>query len=271
MEPKTFDTPDGVRLDIRIPAGEIEIEATDTATTTLEIENERDPQEFRIEFNPHPDGGHRLLVEQRGRRFGIGLGLRRELSVRIGAPTGAHVAVETGSADLTVRGTAGSLTFRSGSGDLSFEHVSGDATVNVASGDASGGAVEGDLIFHSASGDLGIGPVGGEAIANTASGDVRIGSVRRNLRSATASGDVQIGALSAGESSIRSVSGDVAVGVARGTRVWLDLSSVSGSTTSDLAMSDASPGDVQAELELRASTVSGDIRVRRAADEREPA
>ncbi len=265
MEPKKFDTPDGVHLELRIPAGTIEVETTDTSTTTVEIDNERDAQEFHVELTSLNEGGHRLLVEQRDRRFGIGFGWKRELHVRIVAPVGAHVGVETGSADLELRGSASSLSFRSGSGDLAFDDVTGDVAIKVASGDASGGSVEGDLSFHSASGDLEVGSVGRDAIARSASGDLRIGSVGRNVQSTTASGDVQIGSLSAGEASIRSVSGDVVVAVSRGTRVWLDLSSVSGSTGSDLAMSDGPQGDTKPELELRASTVSGDIRVRRAA------
>jgi hypothetical protein len=60
-------------------------------------------------------------------------------------------------------------------------------------------------------------------------------------------------------------SGDVSVGVAAGTGVWLDLNTASGSTTSDLAMGGGpSEGVREAALEVRIRTASGDIDVHRA-------
>jgi len=74
---------------------------------------------------------------------------------------------------------------------------------------------------------------------------------------------VQISSLRSGEAHIRSVAGDVEVGVAAGTRVFLDLSATSGEARSDLAPSEGPAGE-GATLELHAATVSGDITVRRA-------
>jgi DUF4097 and DUF4098 domain-containing protein YvlB len=80
----------------------------------------------------------------------------------------------------------------------------------------------------------------------------------------TASGDIATGGLSRGEATLRSVSGDIDVTITRGTAVWLDLSSVSGDAVSNLAMGEGPHAG--ARLELRATSISGDIQVGSVAD-----
>ena len=261
MEPRTFATPNALHLELRIPAGEIQVDTADIAETTVEIRGERDPDDFRIELTDLHEGGHRLVVEQ-SRRRAFSLGWTRELRVRVLAPFGASVQAETGSADLGARGKIGALSLKSGSGDVAFDVVEGNASVKVASGDVEGNHVFGDLSANSASGDIRVDRVDGEVVAHSASGDVSIDSAEGPVRVATASGDVKVGGLVHGEATLRSVSGDIDVSVARGTRLWMDLSSVSGDTVSELAMGDGLGGAENAALELRATSVSGDIRLR---------
>jgi DUF4097 and DUF4098 domain-containing protein YvlB len=73
---------------------------------------------------------------------------------------------------------------------------------------------------------------------------------------------VSIAQAATGRLNLKTISGDVAVSVAPGTRVWLDLSSTSGDAVSEL---DGSDGE-GASLEIHAASVSGDILVRRATD-----
>jgi DUF4097 and DUF4098 domain-containing protein YvlB len=262
MDPTTFTTPHGLRLELRIPAGSIEVETADTAETTLQIDGERDPSDFRVELTELSEGGHRLLVEQHRRRAFV-LGGSRDLRVRVRAPLGSRVQADTGSADFEARGEIGSLAFRSGSGDVAFDRVSGDVTVKVASGDVEGKRVDGDLSANSASGDIRIDVVGGDLVARSASGEVEVDAAGGSAHVSTASGDIGVGGLARGEATFRSVSGDIDVTVMRGTSVWLDLSSVSGDAVSDLAMGEGS-GNGGAALEVRAASVSGDIHVRSA-------
>ncbi|MEA2459987.1 MAG: hypothetical protein QOH90_164, partial [Actinomycetota bacterium] len=58
---------------------------------------------------------------------------------------------------------------------------------------------------------------------------------------------------------IKTTSGDIQIGVAEGTSVWMDVSSLSGDTNSYLAPGDGGGG---ATLEVRASSLSGDITLR---------
>ncbi len=254
-----FPTPDGVDLEIHIPAGSVEVRCEPRDDTAIEIRGERDPDEVRVERIDRPGGPCIVRIEQRDRTmFGFG----RDLHVSVRAPEGAAMDVATGSADLTVRGGSGAIAFRSGSGELAFDRSAGDVSVKVASGDVIGERVDGDFTAHSASGEIQVGSVGGSATANTASGDVSIGAVGGSVNANSASGDVRVGAVSAGSVHARTMSGDLAVGVARGSRVWLDLSSVSGETVSELDAADGGEGEPTAELHL--SSVSGDIRVHRA-------
>jgi len=262
MEPRTFDTPEGLELALRVPAGKIRIRGEETSETRLDIHGERDEDDFLIALDELGGRGRRLRVEyrKRGMVFGWGGG---DVYVDVTVPIGTNVDVETGSADLEITGAIGSLDLKSGSGDCRFGSVDGDVTVKTASGDVEGGTVTGRLAATTASGDARVRSVAGEVVGHSASGDFVVGAAGC-ARVTTVSGNVGIGAVWTGQTNVRSVSGDVEIGVPRGTRVYLDLASTSGATISDLDMSsDADNGD--AHLELHVSTVSGDIRVVRAA------
>jgi DUF4097 and DUF4098 domain-containing protein YvlB len=257
---QTFDTPGGLHLEVRIPAGSIRIRAEETSRTHLLIDGERAPEDFRIMMDDVSGGGQRLTVEhrERGKRFGW---RGSELRVNLTVPLGTVVISDTGSADLEVTGRIGSLTFRSGSGDCRFDDVDGEVSVKVASGDVAGAVVGGGFSFTSASGDARIRQVIGDIVGKGVSGDVSLGTVGGSARLVTVSGDVEIGSVAVGSTSIHSVSGDVEIGVARGTRVYLDLHSTSGDTACDLDMTDPDGGSGGPDLELQVGTVSGDIRI----------
>jgi DUF4097 and DUF4098 domain-containing protein YvlB len=110
-------------------------------------------------------------------------------------------------------------------------------------------------------GDVEIDRAEGEITARSASGDVRIGDAGDSVSATTASGDVLVRQGARGVYKIRTVSGEVSVGVAKGTGVWLDLSSTSGRTSSDLAVGDTPVAVATPDLNLQVRTVSGDIEV----------
>jgi DUF4097 and DUF4098 domain-containing protein YvlB len=136
--------------------------------------------------------------------------------------------------------------------------------VNTASGDLHAIRVDGKLNVHTASGDISTRQVGGDVTANTASGDVAIDSAAAGVRVNSASGDVRLGVVRRGTVRVDSASGDVSIGVAAGTGVWLDVTTMSGSTRSDLEMTgNAQPAGHELSLQIR--TMSGDIELRRVA------
>jgi DUF4097 and DUF4098 domain-containing protein YvlB len=171
------------------------------------------------------------------------------------------------SADAVVHGLWHEGTVNSASGDVRIGHVTGSLRVNTASGDVGVAAVGGDLRVNSASGDIEVGSVGGDAVLHSASGDLRIANTGGSAQARTASGDIDLLQARQGELRAQSASGDVTVSVMPGTAVYMDVRTASGSTRSDLDVSDAPPASQQepaSTLSVRVHTVSGDVTVMRA-------
>jgi DUF4097 and DUF4098 domain-containing protein YvlB len=256
MEPTSYATPDDVTVELRIPAGTIRARATDTDTTELDITGER-ADRVKAELRP-VSGGHKLVISARNGGFGF-KSWDRDLRIDLVVPTGTTLDAETGAADVDATGELGAVSIRSGSGDLAFEGVTGNVVAKVASGDVRGGEVGGDLTVHGASGDVSVRKVGGALTCRTASGDVHVDDLGGDAQITGASGDIDLGAVRQGTLTLRSVSGDIAVGVVPGTGVWLDLTSTTGDAVSEL--SEPAEPTSDARLEIRATVVSGDVRV----------
>lgn len=261
MDPLSYDTPGELHLQLRLGSGDVRVRTADVDRTTLHVTGERGPDDVTVVFEPGDDGHHRLTVEQRAKGR---TGWRAHgLSVEVTAPVRTHVRLEGGSADLRAQGPLLSAAFSSGSGDAYLENVRDDVEVKVASGNLRLRSVGGSVTFHSASGDLIADTVRKGIVARTASGDVSVGSADGDLRITTVSGDVRLDNVSRGSAEIQAVSGDITLGAAVGTHLFLDLSSMSGKTSSDLPVSDSPPVADALQLDVRARTVSGDIHIRR--------
>ena len=253
---ETFQTPGPVILVLRIPAGEIEIETVGGAETRVELEPDDDA---RIECRRRGDG-HEVLVEVKGRA----LGRQREYRLRVQAPHGARVDANTKSADVRGRGRFESIQLNTGSGDVSFDEVVGTVKVNSASGEVGCVRIGGEAAINTASGEVDVQDLVGPATIRSASGDVSIGSAASGLSVQTASGDCRIGAVAEGKVDLKSASGDLRIGISRGSRLWVDAKSLSGETSSELDVGDMPVGDDGPLVELRATTLSGDIEIVRA-------
>lgn len=200
-------------------------------------------------------------------------------SVHIDAvvPAGSSLVVESGSGDVRTSGQLGDVDARSGSGDVDVAdagglHVtagSGDVTVESAdrvkvtsgSGDVKVGRVASRAELRTGSGDIAVQETTDLSIV-TGSGDAVIGATAGFVEMSTGSGDLVLRRASDGEVHAKSASGDVVVGVARGTAAMLDCSSISGRVSSDLESGDA-PGEGELGVVLRLRSVSGDVRVGR--------
>jgi putative adhesin len=259
---QTFETPGPLRLAIEIPSGEVDLEASPGTRTVVDVDG---PEEVRVELRQLPGEGHELVVEA-PRRKGLGLSLGRgEYRVRIACPEDTTVRARTKSADVHGRGRFGEIDVASASGDVTFEQVDGEAQVKTASGDVELGRVSDGAGVHSASGDVTITSVAGPLVANTVSGDILVRDAQAGVRATSVSGDQRLEAVQQGAVQTQAVSGDVTIGVRRGARVYLDCNTLSGTTTSELDVSGEPVGEEGPLVEIRAKTVSGDIRIVRAA------
>jgi DUF4097 and DUF4098 domain-containing protein YvlB len=186
------------------------------------------------------------------------------VDVTVRLPTDSRIMARTASADVTADGRLGSADVNTASGDLRIEHVAGDLRRHSASGDTHFRRVDGTVNADGASGDVRGGVVVGDFTSKSASGDVIIEAVGGSVRATSASGDFQLGNVARGQLNIHSASGDVVIGVAEGAGVWMDVSTISGDTRSELNVSDSAPTGSGATLELSIRTVSGDVVIRRA-------
>jgi DUF4097 and DUF4098 domain-containing protein YvlB len=281
MRSETYSTPGPLRLNLEIPAGEIEIETGNTDETHVELEavanNDaiRDLVEnSRIELVQRGDG-HEVIVEAKA-RHGIFISFSRGPDIRLGGPDvrlriacphGADLEVRTKSADLRARGEYGTVDVKTASGDLQLETAKGSTRIKTASGDVHLGDVASSLEVQSVSGDLHAGAVRGDIRAQLVSGDVHVRDAGGSISANTVSGDQRFEAVQRGRVELKAISGDVMVGVRSGCRVYVDANTVSGATSSELELSDA-PVQVAAEdaplVELFVKTVSGDVRIERA-------
>jgi DUF4097 and DUF4098 domain-containing protein YvlB len=281
MRSETYSTPGPLRLNLEIPAGEIEIETGSTDETRVELEaianNDaiRDLVEnSRIELIQRGDG-HEVIVEAKA-RHGIFISLSRGPDIRFGGPDvrlrvtcprGADVDVRTKSAGLNARGEYGTVDVKTASGDLQIGKATGATRIKTASGDVHVEEASSSLDVQSVSGDVHAGVVRGDIRAQLVSGDVHIRDAGGAISANTVSGDQRFEAVQRGRVELKAISGDVMVGVRSGSRVYVDANTVSGATSSELELSDApvqTPAEDAPLVELFVKTVSGDVRIERA-------
>lgn len=263
MRRETFETPGPLTLDIRVPSGDIDLETVEGTETVVEVSASPElEEEARIELRPKRDGHEVSVIIEK--RSGLFSAFREEVRVRVTSPPGADVEVSTASADVDARGDFGGAQINTASGDVEFEHVGGEAQVNSASGDVKLARVDGPLTVNSASGDLEVDRLQGEGKVRAASGDIWIDEADGSLKVQTASGDVEIKSVREGDVVVQTASGDIEVGIKQGSKLWIDAKSMSGETSSELEIGDA-PADGEGPMvEVRATAMSGDIRVKRA-------
>jgi DUF4097 and DUF4098 domain-containing protein YvlB len=192
----------------------------------------------------------------------------RSRGVRVVAhvPSSSDVEVRTPSGDVELRGTLGAVRIRSASGDLDAEHVE-RLEVNTASGDARLRSATGDASFNTASGDVSVGRVDGRLVASLASGDLRAERAGGAVDVGTASGDVSIERCDGDDIVVKTVSGDIHLGLPSGIRVEPEISTLSGKATLPDPARKAEPEfgfpPPRRVVRLRLRSVSGDIRIDR--------
>jgi len=270
---RQFETPEPIELYVEIGKGKVEVRATGTATTTLDIEG-RDADEVTVSLEDN-----RLSVigpKDGGSWFS---GRDRELRVRLEIPTASDIAVKTGSADIEVEGQVNEGRIKTGSGDIVCDTFGGPAQLDTGSGDVevaealaelrvksgsgdiSVGSSVGALNVSTGSGDVEVGTTNANTVVKTGSGDLKVATANADISLATGSGDLSIGTARRGRVSIKGASSDLRIGIPAGTPVWADINTVTGTIHSNLE-SHGAPQEGQEHVELQARTVSGDIMLR---------
>jgi hypothetical protein len=247
MREHSFEIQGDPRLNVGIPAGEIEVEAVPGTeafvrlTPVVDDADSRDAVE-RAHVELH---GSELVVEVKDKR--LRFGSHPQVRAEIRCPEGTSARLQTASGDIRARGRLG------------------DTKTHVASGEVELERVDGRLDAHSASGDVEVGFVRGDAKVHTASGDLKLGRTDGAIAVRSASGDVTLADVGAGPIRVHSASGDVRIAVRPGRPVAVDVRTVSGEASSEIPLDGAGGEEGDAPLvDIHVNGVSGDVRIERA-------
>lgn len=240
------------RVFVRLPAGEARVVAGEEGVVEIRLTG----RESAIERFAVTRRGDQIVIEPDGGRLGRWTGI--DVEIRVGAGADIHARLAAG--DVAVSTEVGSLTVEAGAGDVAADSITGDARIKTASGDVTAGSIGGRLDVAAASGDVRVRVVAGDVDAKTASGDVEIGEVAGAFVGHSASGDIEVARFLGDRFEVKTLSGDVHVGVTEGRRFTVDFSSLSGDVRTDFPVSDSRPSGGAARL--AAKTMSGDIVVR---------
>jgi DUF4097 and DUF4098 domain-containing protein YvlB len=256
-----FPGSEPIEIVIDVTAGSVAVAAEAAQATTVRVEgNGRNGERLLSELKVSFSQGRLEIIEPTSARSL--LRGHAGLEVTVTAPAGSSCMVRTASADVSCLGRLGELDVRTASGDVTAASVAGRLQVRTASGDVWLERADGTVQVKTASGDVQLRQAEGDVTMQTASGDVAIGRAAASVQVQTASGDARVGSVSAGEVSMNTASGGIQVGVAPGAGVYLDLSSLTGTISSELDETDGGDGDVR--LQVSSRSVTGGIRITRA-------
>jgi len=269
MTTHQFDTPQPINLYVENGGGSVTVTADEATETTVQVSGRHADETIVTQ------DGDQISVIAPKLRAGF-LGGDTKLDMTITVPSDSTLAIKTGSADVTARGSYRAGQVKSGSGDVTIEIMDGPAVVETGSGDIRIDTADQELRVKSGSGDVRVQYAGGAVSISTGSGDVEIGTSnapavvktgsgdlvvtesRDDVAMTTGSGDFVVRTANRGRLTAKGASGDVHVGIPAGVPVWTDISTVSGEIRSGLDAA-GEPGEGADHVELRAKSVSGDI------------
>ena len=260
---QTFEVEGPVRVSVENAAGEVRVDGG-ARQAEVEVRARRNDDASReAAANTRVELRDGELVVEVPRRDGWRFGREPEVLVELKVPDDSALSFTTASADVRTSGRLAEVRGRTASGDVRVADAA-SVRIETASGDLDVAEVRGEAGLKAASGDIALGHAAGPVDAAVVSGDLRVGSVDAGASLQAVSGDIELRAVATGEVEVRTVSGDVTVGVRQGSRVHVDVSTVSGDLKSDVALDSAPETGDGPLVDLRGRTVSGDLRVRRA-------
>ena len=247
-----FTVADAGRLEVRLGSGSVRVVPGTPGVIGLTISG-ADTALARVTLEQQADT---VVIEAtgKGRRWS-------RLDVLAVVPEGIEIDAKLGGGgDVTVDQAAGSVRIAIGAGDVRVRRVLGDATIKAAAGDITLGTVLGRLDTSGASGDLRVDAVHGELTASVASGDIRIGHLMGSAAVRTASGDISIERFEGSRIAVKTLSGDVALGIPAGRTLEVDLQSLSGRVENRLEPDPDVARTGLARIDVK--SVSGDVILR---------
>jgi DUF4097 and DUF4098 domain-containing protein YvlB len=243
---------DHPRIDVHLPSGGIEVREGPPGSVEVTIDAS-DPDLVVVS-----QVGDAVSIRQES-RWGF-----RPRSIRVFAtvPPRAELELVSASGDIRITGSLGPTRVRSTSGSVELDAVA-RLELSTTSGDLRVRRVGGDCTVSTVSGAGSIESIEGSFTGSSVSGDLRVSYVGGDLRIGTTSGNIRVERCDGGDVTLKSISGDLSLGLPTGIRVDADLSTISGRAS--LPDSEArATGEARRPVRLAVRTVSGDVTIRRA-------
>jgi DUF4097 and DUF4098 domain-containing protein YvlB len=193
------------------------------------------------------------------RRKGRFIGASADVILTV--PTGASLELSCTSGDINVQGSVVELRANVASGDVRADRVVSGCRVNTASGDIRLNWAK-DAEVNTASGTVRLGRIDRSLRVNAASGNVYVDEIGDSAVCKAASSSVRVGSFEGSEFRLKTMSGDLHLGLPARRTIELDFSSLSGRLRNKLPKSDGSPSEKLVLISV--ATVSGDLTLSRA-------
>jgi DUF4097 and DUF4098 domain-containing protein YvlB len=218
----TFATPAPISAVLTIPAGRVELVATDRTDTVVDVQptdaaKGRDVKAARQTSVDYADGVLRIRTEAAKNQY---FGPTGSVQVTVQLPAGSRVEASTAAAELSTNGRLGEVVFDGAYRQISVEQA---ASLRLTAVD----------------------------------GDVQVGRLDGPAEISTARGDITVAEAASGTVVLRTQAGGISVGAAAGVSASLDAGTSYGRISNALRNTDGA-----AELDIRATTSYGDIVAR---------
>ncbi|MYS83045.1 DUF4097 family beta strand repeat-containing protein [Embleya scabrispora] len=278
----TFETPEPIFATVELTVGTLRISASDRTDTVVDVRpgdashgaDVQAAEQISVDFR-----AGRLSVKSPRNKSRSFFGRTPSVDVTIELPTGSRIEGRAATADIHAEGRIGKAGFtvaagnirldRTGalklnctSGDVTVAHSVGHTDVTTAAGEIRIDKIDGTAVVRNTSGRIALGAVTGELRLNTTIGDITVDRALAGVGAKSVSGDVRIREVVHGAVRLETASGELEVGIRKGTAAWLDLASPVGRVHNSLTSADG-PAATDDTVEVRARTLSGDIVIRR--------
>lgn len=218
------------RLVLEQPTGDVTVEGWDRPEIKVTVDDSEGF--FELEQN-----GSTVVVHNRPGRFNVVKFLEpataelREFGIevdRVAARIERQVERQVRRAGKRVNIDVGLGAWRGGRDYYVQVPHDCDLNLRTSSGDIRVSSVRGNLFVQTTTGDVRLRNLAGNLIVNSASGDLNVDGFRGKLGLRTASGDIKTRSLTLTEVNASTVSGDLALDLARTPESGFELRSVSG-------------------------------------------
>ena len=251
---ETYDVGDAPHLSIFLHAGDIRLKAGDIGSVTVALSGNADAVN-EIDIDANPEGVTVRSPGKQRRWFGRGT-----VDALVSVPAGADVTIHNGAGDVFVGLEVNDLEVHTGAGDIRVEDVSGTTELKVGSGDIRAGAFGSSARISTASGDVRLESVG-ELTVSTAAGDISIGSITDSAMIKSATGDIRIRKFAGTDLEIKTMSGDVTIGLIPGMIVNAAIKTLSGDLRNRIK---PSSGEKTGSMNLAVTSFAGDVTLKSA-------